>query len=242
VVYSERGLCKQRNRGLEALPEDTDIVALLDDDIILHRDYLQGIESIFSATPDASLIMGHLIANGNVSVKKALELLRSPADSTKYAVTQSSFGNVYGCNMCVRFDVARKEMFDERLPLYSYMEDVDFGTRVRRHGHVGYYYGSLGVHLRVSEGRVSYRALGFSEIMNPAYLAAKGTIPIWHAIYGFVLRKPLANMLRSLSRGTRQAERRERLIGNCIALRYMLVGKIDPDRASDIEAREARVA
>lgn len=242
LVYSERGASKQRNRGLKVLPEDTDIVAFLDDDIILHRDYVQGIESIFSAKPDAALIMGHLIANGNVSIKKALELVNPPAGSTHYAITPSSFGDVYGCNMCVRFDVACKEPFDERLPLYSYMEDVDFGTRVRRHGHVGYYHGSLAVHLRVNEGRVSYRALGFSEIMNPAYLAAKGTIPVWHALCGFVLRKPLANIVRSLTRGPRKAERRERLIGNCIALRYLLSGKIDPDRAVDIEAKETSFA
>lgn len=241
-VYSERGASKQRNRGLEALPKNIDVVAFLDDDIILHRDYLQGIESIFSVTPGAALIMGHLIANGNVSIETALELVNSPPDSTQYAITPSSFGDVYGCNMCVRFDVACKEPFDERLPLYSYMEDVDFGTRVRRHGHVGYYYGSLAVHLRVNEGRVSYRALGFSEIMNPVYLAAKGTIPVWHALYGFVLRKPLANVVRSLTGGPRKTERRERLVGNCIALRCILSGKLDPDRASDIEAREVRMS
>ena len=118
-----------------------------------------------------------------------------PADSRHYHAKQTTFGDVYGCNMCVRYSIACAEPFDERLPLYSYMEDMDFGTRARRHGHIGYYYGSLAVHLRASEGRVSYRALGFSEVMNPAYLAAKGTIPKSHAVKSFVIRKPLANLV-----------------------------------------------
>lgn len=143
VVYSERGLTKQRNKGFQSLATDIDIVVFLDDDTILHRDYLRGIESIFSTTPDAALIMGHLFANGGVSVEKAIELVDRPATSAHYATIQRSFGGVYGCNICVRFDVARREPFDDRLPLYSYREDMDFGTRARRHGYIGYYYGSL---------------------------------------------------------------------------------------------------
>jgi hypothetical protein len=122
------------------------------------------------------------------------------------------------------------------------MEDMDFGTRVRRHGHIGYYYGSLAVHLRTTEGRVSYRALRFSEVMNPAYLAAKGTIPRSHAAFSFVIRKPLANIVRSAIPGPRRVEHWERLIGNFIALRLMLTGNLDPSRAEDIEAKEAKSA
>lgn len=242
LVYSERGASRQRNRGVEVLSEDTELVVFLDDDMILHRNYLREIESIFSTTPDAALIMGHLIANGDISVERATELLNCPVNSTEYAIIQSSFGGVYGCNMCVRIDVARNEPFDDRLPLYSYMEDMDFGTRVRRHGHIGYYFGSLAVHLRAKEGRVSHRALGFSEVMNPAYLAAKGTIPRSHAAFSFVVRKPLANIARAVLPGPRRVERWERLIGNCIALRLLLTGVLDPSGATDIEAKETRPA
>lgn len=238
AVYSERGASRQRNRGVELLSEDTDVVVFLDDDMILHRDYLRGVEEIFLATPDAALIMGHLLANGGVSVEMAAQLVDCPATSTQYAIIQSRFGGVYGCNMCVRFEVARNEPFDERLPLYSYMEDMDFGTRVRRYGHIGYYYGSLAVHLRANEGRVSYRALGFSEIMNPAYLATKGTIPRLHAAFSFIIRKPLANIYKLAIGGPRRLERRERLIGNCIALCLILAGNLDPNRATDIEEQE----
>lgn len=238
VVYSERGASIQRNMGTQALSSSTDIVVFLDDDMILNRDYLRGVEAIFSTTPNAALIMGHLIANGGVSVEEAASLVDCAANSTHYHIKQSTFGDVYGCNMSVRFDVACKEPFDERLPLYSYMEDVDFGTRVRRHGHIGYYYGSLAVHLRAPEGRVCHRALGFSEIMNPAYLALKGTIPKTHAIADFILKKPAANLARAIL-GPQRHYRWERFTGNFAALRRLLSGKIDPEHAAIIEASAA---
>ena len=233
-VYSMPGLTKQRNEGVRSLTTDIDIIVFLDDDMILHRDYLKGIETIFSTTPDAALIMGHLIANGGVSIDQARKLIERPADPAKYVINERTFGGVYGCNMCVRSDVARIEPFDERLPLYSYMEDMDFGTRVRRHGHVGYYFGSLAVHLRVAEGRVSSRALGFSEIMNPVYLAAKGTIPPSHAVYSFVIRKPIANIVRMIV-GPGRPQRWERLIGNFIALGHLFSWKLDPEHAEIID-------
>jgi len=234
VVYSERGASRQRNRGTEALSEETDIVAFLDDDMILHRDYLHGIEAVFAATPDAALIMGHLLANGEISAAEASALLESPVSSTHYAVSQAAFGGVYGCNMCVRYRVAREEPFDERLPLYSVMEDMDLGTRVRRHGHVGYYYGSLAVHLRTSEGRVCHRVLGFSEVMNPAYLALKKTIPRSHALSNFIIRKPAANLCRIVT-GPQRRHRWERLIGNCVALRDILTGRVNPESAIQLD-------
>ena len=236
VVYSERGASRQRNTGTEALSEDTDIVAFLDDDMILHRDYLHGIEAIFAATPDAALIMGHLLANGGISNAQAAALLDGPVSSTHYAISQTTFGGVYGCNMCVRYDVARKEPFDERLPLYSVMEDMDLGTRVRRHGHVGYYYGSLAVHLRTNEGRVCHRVLGFSEVMNPAYLALKKTIPRSHALLSFVIRKPIANLCRIVT-GPERRHRWERFIGNCVALRGILTGRVSPEGAIQLDRK-----
>lgn len=234
VVYSERGLSRQRNEGIRSLPNDTDIIVFLDDDMVLHRDFMRGIEKIFEAQPGAALIMGHLLANGSVSVAKAIQMLDCPADSVHYHVKQATFGNVYGCNMSVRYAVALAEPFDERLPMYSYMEDMDFGTRVQRHGHVGYYYGSLAVHLRAKEGRVSQRSLGFSEVMNPAYLAVKGTIPRSHALTAFIIRKPLANIVR-LVIGPQRKVRWNRLTGNFFALLLLCKGNVDPGQATEME-------
>lgn len=235
AIFSERGASRQRNQGTKSLSRDTDIVVFLDDDMILHRDYLRGIERAFADEPNAALIMGHLLANGGVSVSQATSLLDRRSVSNDYYTVKRDFGGVYGCNMCARYSVAIAEPFDERLPLYSYMEDMDFGTRVRRHGHIGYYFGSLAVHLRASEGRVCHRVLGFSEVMNPAYLASKGTIPPQHAISSFIIRKPLANIVRLII-GPQRLVRYERVIGNCIALGLVLRGKIDPGYAVRVEA------
>lgn len=238
AIFSERGASRQRNRGTESLSKDTDIVVFLDDDMILHRDYLRGIERAFADEPDAALIMGHLLANGGVSVSQATSLLTRRSVSNDYFTVKRNFGGVYGCNMCARYSVALAEPLDERLPLYSYMEDMDFGTRVRRHGHIGYYYGSLAVHLRAKEGRVCHRALGFSEVMNPAYLAAKGTIPLSHALAHFILRKPIANLARTII-GPKRRSRMERFVGNCTAIGKLLSGKTRPEYAEFIESHAA---
>jgi cellulose synthase/poly-beta-1,6-N-acetylglucosamine synthase-like glycosyltransferase len=63
-IISDRGASKQRNFGVAALAMAPDIVAFLDDDLILHRDYLLNMESIFARKWNAALVMGHLLANG----------------------------------------------------------------------------------------------------------------------------------------------------------------------------------
>lgn len=233
VVLSGRGASQQRNVGLSRVKADAGFVAFLDDDIILHRDYLLNMEEAFSTQPDAALIMGHLLANGGVSADQAKSMLNCTPDNF-YDLNTAKFGGVYGCNMCVRLDVARAELFDERLALYSLMEDVDFGTRVRRYGHVGYNYASIAVHLRSPEGRVSHQALGFSEVMNPVYLASKGTIPVSHAIWSFVVRKPAINFIRSMLRTERTTEHRSRLRGNILAIKLLARGSICPEKVVDV--------
>ena len=53
VVPEQRGLTRQRNFGVSQVNADTDIVAFLDDDIVLEPDYFQQIEKTFTDYPDA---------------------------------------------------------------------------------------------------------------------------------------------------------------------------------------------
>ncbi len=113
------------------------------------------------------------------------------------------------------------------------MEDVDFGTRARRHGEVGYYYGSMAVHLRAPGSRISDRMLGFAEVMNPAYLARKGSVPRLHALWEFVLKRPCRNFVLILHPGQSRM-RRQRFAGNLYALWHIVRGRLEPERMLDL--------
>jgi GT2 family glycosyltransferase len=232
-LLSKPGLTAQRNAGVDALVSRPLFVAFLDDDVILHPNYLRNMEQLFDSKPQAMLVMGHLLANGNINLDEAYALIESPPDfgtrAGQYYLAQGL--GAYGANMCIRFSLLEKERFDERLPLYSVMEDVDMGIRARRHGEVGYYFGSLAVHLRVPVGRISYQALGFSEVMNPMYLACKGTIPKWNTILRFVLRIPVMNAILACVASSRRYERWQRFIGNMHAVGDIVTCRIEPERA-----------
>jgi glycosyltransferase involved in cell wall biosynthesis len=240
-IVSKPGASAQRNAGIDALISRPLFVAFLDDDVILHPDYLQNMEQVFVSNPQAVLIMGHLLANGNISLDEAHALIVSPpdcsSDAGQYYPSRATYGGVYGANMCIRFRFLEKERFDERLPLYSLMEDVDIGTRARRYGEVGYYFGSMAVHLRTPGGRFSHRALGFSEVMNPMYLGCKGTIPKRHAIFRFVLRIPIRNAVHACISSPRRFECWQRLTGNFHALGDIVSGRIEPERVVELDNR-----
>jgi GT2 family glycosyltransferase len=240
VIYGGEGLCCQRNRGTASLSEFPIFVAFLDDDLILHRDYLKSMERHFEQRPNLILAMGHLLANGNVSEDAAWSLVGSSLNlgphTGKFYATSQTWGHVYGANMCVRGTFAVQEGFDEKLPRYSLMEDVDFGTRCRRAGVVGYSYEAVAVHLRTPGGRINAKQLGFSEVMNPAYLIAKGTVPL-KMFPTHVLRAPVVNMLRALVPSNNI--HRQRFIGNAAALLRLLRGRIDPSLPNYLSAGDA---
>jgi len=176
--------------------------------------------------------MGHLLANGNISLERARALCYAPpkepkALEDKYYATSATWGYLYGANMSFRWHFLEREPFDERLPLYSEMEDTDMGTRARRCGEVGYYFACQGVHLQAASGRINYKKRGFSQIMNFYYLAHKGTIPT-KDYKRYLVKKVAANaVLLLLPRQTRK--RIGLLIGNLYAVRHILVGRIEPE-------------
>jgi GT2 family glycosyltransferase len=157
-VLSSPGLTRQRNLGVRSLTTDAGIVLLLDDDMILHREYIAKVSRTFTEHPACVCLMGHLLANGDVSEEEANRLVNSPIDlgekAGRYFPVKARWGSLYGCNMSFRRQYLEQEPFDERLPLYSEMEDTDMGTRIRKYGEIGYSFGPLAVHLKTGSGSV----------------------------------------------------------------------------------------
>ncbi|MCH4551225.1 glycosyltransferase [Aestuariibaculum lutulentum] len=60
VSASYRGLTRQRNFGISQLPENTDVVCFLDDDVILDPDYFKQLLSTYEVFPKALAVGGYI--------------------------------------------------------------------------------------------------------------------------------------------------------------------------------------
>ncbi|WP_114374835.1 glycosyltransferase family 2 protein [Elioraea thermophila] len=226
------GLPRQRNAILEAT--EADILLFLDDDFFPAPAYFAVLERVFSAHPDCVVATGTVIADGakgpGITPEEARAILaadRPPDDPLAVAL----HFNGYGCNMAVRMEVVRRTgiRVDERLPLYAWYEDIDFTRALGRYGTILRLAGARGVHLGVKQARTPGLRLGYSQVVNPIYLARKGTFPWRHAIPS-AARHLAINAARSLFPEP-HVDRFGRLRGNLLALLDLARGRVEPERA-----------
>ncbi|HWT59858.1 MAG TPA: glycosyltransferase [Rhizobium sp.] len=231
VIVGSRGLTAQRNRIIQAAAADTDVLIFLDDDFIPAATFLSRMAAVFAAKPDVVIATGEVLADGvldgGLSMAKALEVLHTAGEGAEHV---ADVYNAYGCNMAVRLApvIEHALTFDEQLPLYGWLEDVDFSRSIARHGRSVYVEGARGVHLGVRSGRQPGRRLGYSQVANPVYLIRKGTMSKGRAI-AQIGRNILANMSGTLLKD-RLIDRWGRLNGNLLALSDLLVGRASPSR------------
>lgn len=237
ILTGEKGLTTQRNRILDEL-RLTDLILFLDDDFLMAPDYISQMVRVFENHSDVVLATGKLIADGilgpgfdhRTGVSKLAAGLEVPA-GTELAPAHTG----YGCNMAIRARVILEEnlRFDEALPLYSWLEDVDFSNRLALYGRFVRPGAMRGVHLGTKSGRTPGRYLGYSQIANPIYLIRKGTITRKRA--GDLMLRHIASNLLGTIRPRPWADYRGRLAGNLIALRDVLTGRDRPDRILELK-------
>jgi hypothetical protein len=136
----------------------------------------------------------------------------------------------YGCNLFVRTRVFDHVLFDENLPLYGWLEDLDFSTNCLRYGRIIRNAGTCVAHLGTPIGRISGLKFGYSQIVNPLYLWSKnGTPRLTHVVFAHWLVPVARNLFRTLIRvhGDR-SDRTGRFKGNMIGFCHLLAGKVDP--------------
>ncbi|GHE01996.1 glycosyl transferase [Allgaiera indica] len=236
VVTGEKGASVQRNRAIEMLgPED--VLLLLDDDFLMAPDYVEQTVRLFADHPEVAVATGRVVADGicgpGYEFGEGLARLRDAADKPAPGGLSEAY-NGYGCNMAVRARplLEHSLRFDEALPLYAWLEDVDFSRRVAAHGRVVRSEALRGVHLGSKSGRTPGVKLGYSQVANPAYLIAKGTMAPRRALR-LMLRNLAANLLHSI-RPEPWVDRRGRLRGNLMALRDLALRRARPDRILEL--------
>ncbi|MCV9967740.1 glycosyltransferase family 2 protein [Pararhizobium sp. BT-229] len=231
-LIGPRGLPHQRNRLVEAA-DNLDVLVFLDDDFIMDGNYLAEIEAVFRDCPDVILTTGRVVADGiigpGLSLEEALKELSAPAAPPDARLAEVYNG--YGCNMAIRLQTVRANAlrFDEELPLYAWLEDVDFSRCMAPFGRIVRVEHARGVHLGVKSGRQRGVRLGYSQIANPCYLIAKGTCS-WRKGFFHICRNLAANLYGTL-RGERAVDRPGRLLGNLKAMADLLTQRLAPSRA-----------
>lgn len=230
TIFGSAGLCRQRNRALSALHGRADLIVFFDDDFVPHRDYLRSLEARFEAEPDLAGATGLVIADGIHGVGIPFEEATRLADTFHVATEPSErpIEALYGCNMAIRTAACEGLKFDERLPLYGWLEDIDFTYRLSARGRLVKSAAFAGVHMGVKGGRTSGRRLGYSQIANPVYLLRKGSIPR-HLAYRLMRQNLASNLVRSI-RPEPRIDRIGRLKGNLLALADVARGRVDPER------------
>jgi GT2 family glycosyltransferase len=231
IILGAKGLTAQRNRALAAVRQDCDIVVFFDDDYLPCDDALAGLSQLFSRHSDIAGATGRVlqdgITRGGLSYETALECIAAyRANPPPGILTQQDIDELYGCNMAFRMSAVQDLRFDEKLPLYAWQEDVDFAGQLLAKGRIVKTNAFSGVHRGVTRGRTPGLALGFSQIVNPIYLAKKGTMRPAKALK-LMARNFLANHVRAV-RPEAFIDRAGRVRGNWIGLLHLLSGKSDP--------------
>jgi GT2 family glycosyltransferase len=235
LVTGARGLAAQRNAGLRHVPPGTEFVVFFDDDFVPRRDWIAAAVTVFGRSPDIGAVTGTLLADGikgpGITVAEARRLLKARRVPGMGSVEDGY--TPYGCNMAFRASAIAERSFDERLVLYGWLEDRDFGAALQRRGYrIVRIDTALGVHLGVKVGRVSGRRLGYSQVVNPLYLWRKGTMPL-QAVADHLFRNIVSNLARAIAPEP-FIDRRGRLEGNLRALRDIARGTLRPELAAEL--------
>lgn len=233
ILPGSRGLPHQRNVILRHVSA-FDVVVFFDDDFVPCRHYLENVEKIMIRHPDVVVTTGNVLIDGirgpGLTFEAADSELQHCCSPSDVNCSLEEVFNGYGCNMSLRLAPARAHglAFDETLPLYAWLEDVDLSRQFAPFGRVVKSEATRGVHLGIKSGRQSGVRLGYSQIANPVYLIRKGTYT-WRRGFYLIGRNVAANLIRSFWPET-WVDRRGRLSGNIRAILDLVAGRLDPAR------------
>lgn len=228
IVMGPKGLTKQRNRIL-AMLEPNDLLLFLDDDFLMAEDYIAQNVALM-VNNHVAMTTGTVLADGVIGRGLSLadgEAVLAKAPAHGGSGTTEVY-NGYGCNMAVRAApiIEHNLRFDEDLPAYGWLEDVDFSRVLAPYGQIIKAESLRGVHLGTKAARTPGLRLGYSQIVNPVYLMRKGTMIPRRALK-LMARNVLSNIVYSI-RPRPWTDSRGRLRGNLKAMWEVLTGKAHP--------------
>jgi GT2 family glycosyltransferase len=236
VITGPRGLAAQRNTALAALPAGIDVVVFFDDDFVADAGWLAAAAAVFRDDPQVVGLTGHVVADDikgpGLSFNQAVGIVEASSPPTNWSRIEPF--SPYGCNMAFRASAIGDLKFDERLVLYGWLEDRDFGAGLaRRGGRLVKCATARGVHMGVKGGRVAGDRLGYSQIVNPIYMVRKGTMTVGQAA-GQIFRNVASNVAGAI-KPEPFIDRKGRLRGNIRGFADVIRGRLNPELAAAIQ-------
>jgi GT2 family glycosyltransferase len=236
-IISPKGSCVQRNRAIDHIEGQCDIIFFCDDDYVPSRFAIERVAALFAQHSEIAGATGHLLADGvnspGIDTADAHAMLSAYDDrAAPPIVPYRDLAGLYGCNMAFRAAAIGDVRFDERLRLYGWQEDIDFSVRVQPRGRIVKTFAFAGVHCGVKAGRSPGVKLGYSQVVNPAYLVRKGTMG-WRFALNIALRNMSANHFRALD-AEPWVDRIGRVRGNWIGVFDVLRGRLTPERVETL--------
>lgn len=229
VLSGRQALSVQRNAAVKLV--GTPYTLFLDDDVEIAPNFIESMEHLLDDVEDAVAATGFLVVDG-VQGDTGLDRELARAAAVNYVREHDNYDceEAYGCNLFVRTRIFGKVLFDENLPLYGWLEDLDFSTNCRRYGRIILNAGTCVAHLGVPTGRISGLRFGYSQIVNPFYLWRKNGKPgLTHVIFAHWLIHIARNFRRTLIKiPSDRNDRPGRFRGNMIAVCHLLAGRVDP--------------
>jgi Glycosyl transferase family 2 len=236
VVLGGRGSTIQRNAILDAC-RDEEIIFFMDDDYYPAEDYLDQINSVFCQFPDVVVVTNQPLADGasgpGISHEEAVNILRASTKLEKTTVVATYGG--YGCNMSMRLSVVMSNQirFDEQLPLYGWLEDIEISRRMAKFGRIVNFSGLRGVHMGEKKGRTSGIRFGYSQVVNPYYMIRKGSLSFGYGVKHLV-KNFLANLIYSI-KPEPWVDRQGRLKGNLIGFKDIICCSAHPKNVMKLD-------
>ena len=237
IMSPRKGSCAQRNVALDHVAGRADIVIFFDDDFVPASNYVEMVERAFADDPSLVGVTGGVVADGitgpGYSRSEALAFLAADQFGARSGQADARpCRSLYGCNMAVRMSAVGALRFDERLPLYGWLEDFDFTYQLGRLGRLAKLNTARGVHRGVKRARTTGVRFGYSQIANPIYLLHKRTAPA-SAMLANIVRNLAANHARALAPEP-FVDRLGRVRGNWLGIMDALRGRIRPERITEL--------
>jgi GT2 family glycosyltransferase len=241
VLVGPPGGSTQRNTAIRQVPAEVQYIAFFDDDVEIHRSYLEHAVGFLEKNPDVAALSGTMLADGNVSREEALTLLEHDTTwmSAAWLRDRGPHHILYACNAVVRAEFMRRTLFDENLPLYSYGEDYELSMRLKKLGRVGRLSNAVGVHLKTQSARVSGKRYGYAMVANNWYFLKKGVCHLadpWgyvRFVLIVVLRRLCINV-GNLLFGRLQRDPWGQIQGNLLAVVDIICGRSSPQRILEL--------
>ena len=107
-----------------------------DDDFVADPGWLEAAARAFADAPDIVALTGDVLADDvkgpGLSFADAVAIVDAPTGLAGWDVVEPY--SPYGCNMAFRVSAIEGQRFDERLVLYGWLEDRDFGSVLAKGG------------------------------------------------------------------------------------------------------------